>query len=60
MLNNTEYAKEVIKKENAIGRICAEVIAECPPGISVLLPGELITKAHMPYLVDYETLEVIK
>ena len=52
--------KETINKETAIGRICAEVIAECPPGISILLPGELITEAHMPYLTDYETIEVVK
>ncbi|MBQ3819221.1 aminotransferase class I/II-fold pyridoxal phosphate-dependent enzyme [bacterium] len=52
--------KEIIPKDNAIGRISAEVIAECPPGISVLLPGELITEAHIPYLVDYDKLEVIK
>ena len=52
--------KEVIPKHEAIGRISAEVIAECPPGISILLPGELITEAHMPYLNDYETLEVVK
>ena len=52
--------KEVISKEHAVGRIAAEVIAECPPGIAVLLPGELITEEHMPYLVDYDTIEVIK
>ena len=52
--------KEVVPKSEAIGRISAEVIAECPPGIAVLLPGELITEAHIPYLVDYETIEVIK
>lgn len=52
--------KELIKKEDAIGRICGEVIAECPPGIAILLPGELITEAHLPYLVDYETIEVVK
>ena len=52
--------KEVVEKSHAIGRISAEVIAECPPGIAVLLPGELITEEHMPYLVDYETIEVIK
>lgn len=51
--------KEVIKKSDAIGRISAEVIAECPPGISVLLPGELITEEHIPYLRDYEYLEVV-
>ncbi len=52
--------KEVIPKSEAIGRISAEVIAECPPGISVLLPGELITEEHIPYLLDYENIEVIK
>ena len=60
-LRDAYYAdKEAIKKEDAVGRISAEVIAECPPGISILLPGELITEEHMPYLNDYETLEVVK
>ena len=52
--------KEVIAKNDAIGRISAEVVAECPPGISILLPGEMITEEHLPYLNDYETLEVVK
>lgn len=52
--------KEVVPKDQAIGRISAEVVAECPPGISILLPGELITKEHLPYLNDYESLEVVK
>lgn len=52
--------KEIIPKKEAIGRLSGEVVAECPPGISILLPGELITEAHMPYLTDYETIEVIK
>ena len=52
--------KETIEKEKAIGRISAEVIAECPPGISILLPGELITKDHLPYLNEYKYLEVIR
>ncbi|MBR3605772.1 MAG: aminotransferase class I/II-fold pyridoxal phosphate-dependent enzyme [Candidatus Gastranaerophilales bacterium] len=60
-LRDTYYAdKEVISKESAIGRISAELVAECPPGISILLPGDLITEAHLPYLNDYETLEVVK
>lgn len=60
-LRDSFYAqKETIAKSQAIGRISAEVIAECPPGIAILLPGELITEAHMPYLRDYEFLEVIK
>jgi arginine/lysine/ornithine decarboxylase len=52
--------KETVAKSDAVGRIAAEVIAECPPGIAVLLPGELITEAHMPYLLDYGFLDVVK
>ena len=52
--------KETVLKNEAIGRISAEVVAECPPGISILLPGELITEEHLPYLKDYETLDVVK
>jgi len=52
--------KEIISKEQAIGRLSGEVVAECPPGISILLPGELITEEHLPYLTDYETIEVLK
>ena len=60
-LRDAYYApKETITKEDAVGRISAEVIAECPPGISILLPGELITEEHLPYLNDYTTLEVVK
>ena len=52
--------KEFVKKNDAIGRISSEVIALCPPGISILLPGEIIKKEHIPYLFNYEKLEVIK
>ena len=60
-LRQAFYAeKEEVKKEDAVGRISAEVIAECPPGIAILLPGELITAEHLPYLENYEVLEVVK
>lgn len=60
-LRQAFYAeKEEVNKENAIGRISAEVIAECPPGIAILLPGELITAEHLPYLEQYDKLEVVK
>lgn len=52
--------KETVPKLLSVGRICAEVIAECPPGISILLPGELITEAHLPYLNEYTHIEVIR
>ncbi len=52
--------KEIVPKEQAVGRLSGEVVAECPPGISILLPGELITEAHLPYLADYDVIEVLK
>lgn len=52
--------KETISKEHAIGRIAGEIIAECPPGISILVPGELITEDHLAYLEDYDYIEVLK
>ena len=52
--------KETVPTEKSIGRISGEVIAECPPGISVLLPGEVITQEHLPYLTDYSEIEVLK
>jgi len=52
--------KETVLRENSIGRISGEIIAECPPGIAILVPGELITEAHMEYLEDYPYIEVLK
>lgn len=52
--------KEIIPKSQAIGRISGEIIAECPPGISILVPGELITEEHMAYLENYDNIEVLK
>ena len=52
--------KEYINKNDAVGRISSEVVALCPPGISILLPGEIIKKEHLPYLFSYEKIEVIR
>lgn len=50
---------ERVPVKEAVGRISEEIIAECPPGISVLVPGELIEEKHLPYLLKYETISVI-
>lgn len=52
--------KETVLREGSIGKISGEIIAECPPGISILVPGELITEEHLPYLEDYDYVEVLK
>lgn len=52
--------KEKIRTEDSLGRISAEIIAVCPPGIPVLVPGEMIKKEHMPYLTHRDFIQVIK
>jgi arginine/lysine/ornithine decarboxylase len=59
-LQEAFYAeKEKVKKADAVGRISGEVIAECPPGISILLPGELIKPEHLPYLKEYKYIDTV-
>jgi arginine/lysine/ornithine decarboxylase len=36
--------------EERIGRVAAEAVAPYPPGIPRLVPGELVTEAHVAYL----------
>ena len=41
---------ETVPAEEAVGRVCAEVVAPYPPGVPVLAPGELITAATLDAL----------
>ncbi|NSL50723.1 aminotransferase class I/II-fold pyridoxal phosphate-dependent enzyme [Calidifontibacillus erzurumensis] len=51
------YAEtEVVPIEESIGRISAEFIMVYPPGIPILIPGEIITKENIDYAK--ENLEV--
>lgn len=52
--------KEKVNPKQGVGRISAEVIAICPPGIPVLVPGELITESHLPYLSKRQSILVVK
>ncbi len=52
--------KEKIKPEDGTGRISAEIVAICPPGIPVLVPGEMITEVHLPYLTHRQSIQVVK
>lgn len=44
---------ETIPLKDAVGRIMAEVIYVYPPGIPVLIPGEIITKNNLHYIVQH-------
>ncbi|OGI01884.1 MAG: hypothetical protein A2Y25_07985 [Candidatus Melainabacteria bacterium GWF2_37_15] len=52
--------KEEVSLEESIGKVCAEVIAVCPPGIPVLIPGEIITEKHLPYLNKRHSILIVK
>lgn len=47
------YAEtEVVAFEESIGRIIAEFIMVYPPGIPILIPGEIITKTNIEYIKE--------
>lgn len=35
---------ETVRLSCAVGRICAEILAPCPPGVPVIMPGEVIDR----------------
>lgn len=45
--------KERINVEKSSGRIAAECVAPCPPGIPVVMPGEEITNSVISFLRNY-------
>ena len=42
-------AKEDVLTTNCIGRICGEMIVPYPPGIPIIMPGEIISKRIIDY-----------
>jgi arginine decarboxylase len=46
---------ESIALADAVGRISAETIVRCPPGIPILLPGERIQPSHLQGLMQANT-----
>ncbi|GAA1832828.1 aminotransferase class I/II-fold pyridoxal phosphate-dependent enzyme [Luedemannella flava] len=36
---------ETVPADRAVGRVCAEVVAPYPPGVPVLVPGEVVTES---------------
>ena len=53
-------SKEEVLPEESIGRVSAEVIAICPPGVPILVPGERITEDHLPFLSKTHSIQVMK
>ena len=48
--------KKTVKIEKSIGEISGELISPYPPGIPVLMPGEMITNEAIDYLTKIKKL----
>jgi len=67
-MNNGEYfvqispreaffaASETLPIEQTRDRICAEIVCPYPPGIPVLMPGEIITNTALAYLQQIQAM----
>jgi len=42
-------ANEVVPINKSIGRICAEAVTPYPPGVPVVMPGEVITEEAVDF-----------
>ncbi len=49
---------EVVPLTGAAGRIAAEVVAPCPPGVALVVPGQLVP-LQLPDLVTLNSLRVV-
>jgi arginine decarboxylase len=47
---------EILPVEQVSDRICAEIVCPYPPGIPVIMPGEVITKPALEYLQHIQSL----
>lgn len=49
-------ATETLPIKRAVSRICAEIVCPYPPGIPVLMPGEVITPDALEYLLNMQAI----
>jgi len=45
-------SSEIILSADASGRISSDTVCPCPPGVPVIMPGEVIQKEHIPFLPE--------
>lgn len=54
---NQEY--KIAKLEDSVGKICNELVVKYPPGMPVIVPGELIQQEHVDFLREKETIKIL-
>ncbi|KAI3805364.1 hypothetical protein L1987_27681 [Smallanthus sonchifolius] len=45
-------SKKKVSFEESVGKICGELVCPYPPGVPLLVPGEVITEEALSYLVN--------
>ncbi|MGD9580743.1 MAG: aminotransferase class I/II-fold pyridoxal phosphate-dependent enzyme [Vampirovibrionia bacterium] len=50
---------ESIPVKEAIGKINRYPVVKCPPGVCILVPGEIITEHHLNFFNDDECIDVV-
>jgi lysine decarboxylase len=50
---------EIVSMSNAAGRVAKYPLVKCPPGVCVLIPGEVITENHLLYIPENESIDVL-
>lgn len=48
-----------VNPSKSIGQVSKEVVVEYPPGIPLIIPGEVIQEAHIKFLKDRNKIEIV-
>ncbi len=44
---------EKVSRTQSLDRVAKETYVHCPPGIPLLIPGEIVQEGHLPYLPEF-------
>ena len=51
-------AKTCIDVREALDKVAAEIACPCPPGVPIVMPGEIIGKDEIDFLINYGVLKI--
>lgn len=54
-----EAEQMLIPVREAVGKICAEIVAACPPGAAILVPGQEIGQTAVDYLLAQTDIQYV-
>ena len=50
--------KKIENTESSFGKVAAEIACPCPPGVPLVMPGELIGKDEINALTNYGVFKI--